>query len=114
MVSYLACRLKLVYSMLRLVIYVFLHFHFHTQSFVLMLLRGTVSIVHVNLSDVSESNASSLRYTTTSLVMYHNLIEKAKWANYGHDVQQDIHGAHSIIFDEAGDAVKFCLQVRQI
>ena len=45
-----------------------------------------------------------------AVVIYNNLIQKAKWANFGHTVEQD-GDSHTLIFEEAGDAVKFCLQV---
>ena len=46
-----------------------------------------------------------------ALVAHNNLIEKAKWANFGSVIEQE-GDSYSLIFEEAGDAVKFCLQVR--
>ena len=45
-----------------------------------------------------------------ALVAHNNLIEKAKWANFGSVIEQE-GDSYSLIFEEAGDAVKFCLQV---
>ena len=49
----------------------------------------------------------------TTLVIYNNHIQTAKWANFGHKVVQD-GDIHTIMFEEAGDAAKFCLQVRYL
>ena len=45
-----------------------------------------------------------------ALVSHNSLVEKAKWANFGSVIEQE-GGSFCLIFSEAGDAVKFCLQV---
>ena len=45
-----------------------------------------------------------------AVVIYNNLIQKAKWANFGHTVEQD-GDLHTLVFEETADAVRFCLQV---
>ena len=46
----------------------------------------------------------------TAVVTHNNLIQKARWSNFGSVVEQE-GDSYTIIFEEAGDAVKFCLQV---
>ncbi len=48
----------------------------------------------------------------SALASHNSLVEKAKWANFGSVIEQE-GGAFGIVFEEAGDAVKFCLQVRK-
>ena len=45
-----------------------------------------------------------------ALASHNSLVEKAKWANFGSVIEQE-GGSFCLIFSEAGDAVKFCLQV---
>ena len=47
-----------------------------------------------------------------ALVLHNSLVEKSKWANFGSVIEQE-GGSFCLIFNEAGDAVKFCLQVSQ-
>ena len=45
-----------------------------------------------------------------AVVTHNNLIQKARWSNFGSVIEQE-GDSYTIIFEEAGDAVKFCLQV---
>ncbi len=47
-----------------------------------------------------------------ALVTHNNLIRIAKWSNYGFTIEQE-GDSYAIVFREASDAVKFCLQVRE-
>ena len=71
---------------------------------------GKVTIVHLSIPDMADVMKSAPSLMMSTLVIYHNLIQKAKWANFGHKIRQD-SDVHTIMFEEAGDAVKFCLQV---
>ena len=44
-----------------------------------------------------------------ALITHNNLLQKAKWANFGYTIEQE-GDSYSIMFHEASDAVKFCLQ----
>ena len=45
-----------------------------------------------------------------ALITHNNLLQKAKWTNFGYTLEQE-GDSYSIMFHEAADAVKFCLQV---
>ncbi len=45
-----------------------------------------------------------------ALITHNNLVQKAKFRNNGFVLEQE-GDSYSIIFQEASDAVKFCLQV---
>ena len=47
----------------------------------------------------------------TAVLAHNNLIQKAKLTNFGHIIEQE-GDSYAIVFENAGDAVKFCLQVR--
>ena len=46
----------------------------------------------------------------SALLTHNSLIQKAKWSNFGSVIEQE-GDSYAIIFEEAADAVKFCLQV---
>ena len=73
---------------------------------------GTVSIVHISIPDMARLMKASQSVMMSTLVVFHNHIQKAKWANFGHKIVHD-GDVHTILFEEAGDAVKFCLQVSE-
>ena len=45
-----------------------------------------------------------------ALLTHNHLIQKAKWANFGFTIEQE-GDSYALLFEEAGDAVAFCLQV---
>ena len=45
-----------------------------------------------------------------ALITHNNLLQKAKYTNFGYTLEQE-GDSYSIMFHEAADAVKFCLQV---
>ena len=45
-----------------------------------------------------------------ALITHNNLLQKAKFTNFGYTLEQE-GDSYSIMFHEAADAVKFCLQV---
>ena len=47
-----------------------------------------------------------------ALITHNNLLQKAKWTNFGYTLEQE-GDSYSIMFHEAADAVKFCLQVHR-
>ncbi len=48
-----------------------------------------------------------------ALITHNNLLQKAKFTNFGYTLEQE-GDSYSIMFHEAADAVKFCLQVGSI
>ena len=49
----------------------------------------------------------------SALLTHNNLIQKAKWTNFGSIIEQE-GDSYAIIFEDAGDAVKFCLQASSV
>ncbi|GAX78739.1 hypothetical protein CEUSTIGMA_g6176.t1 [Chlamydomonas eustigma] len=74
---------------------------------------GLLSIVVTDVEGFSDLMKASPELMMPALLAHNNIIQKAKLSNFGHTVVQD-GDSFSIVFEEAADAVKFCLQVQQM
>lgn len=71
---------------------------------------GMVSIAVTDIEGFSELMKHDQELTTKALMLHNSLIRNAKWSNIGSTISQE-GDSYTIIFHEAADAVKFCLQV---
>ncbi|KAG1668570.1 hypothetical protein FOA52_007304 [Chlamydomonas sp. UWO 241] len=74
---------------------------------------GAVSIVVTDIEGFSNLMKRAPDLMMPALIAHNDLIGKAKWANYGFTVEQE-GDAYGLIFRDATDAVKFCLQAQQL
>lgn len=72
---------------------------------------GMISIVTTDIEGFSDLMKSSPELMMPALLIHNNLIQKAKFANFGYTIEQE-GDAYSIVFEKSSDAVKFCLQAQ--
>ena len=72
---------------------------------------GMISIVTTDIEGFSDLMKSSPDLMMPALLIHNNLIQKAKFANFGYTIEQE-GDAYSIVFEKSSDAVKFCLQAQ--
>ena len=72
---------------------------------------GTISIVVTDIEGFSDLMGRSPFLMMPALLIHNNLITKAKHTNFGYVVEQE-GDSYSIAFEEAADAVRFCLQTQ--
>lgn len=90
---------------------------------------GMISIVTTDIEGFSDLMKTSPDLMMPALLIHNNLIQKAKFANFGYTIEQvgmlpgpspvmtdlllEQEGdAYSIVFEKSSDAVKFCLQAQ--
>ncbi|GAX78741.1 hypothetical protein CEUSTIGMA_g6178.t1 [Chlamydomonas eustigma] len=75
--------------------------------------NGAMSIVVTDIEGFSDLMKNSPELMMKALLAHNNLIQSAKSNNFGHIVEQE-GDSYSIAFEEAADAVKFCIHVQHM
>ncbi|GAX78738.1 hypothetical protein CEUSTIGMA_g6175.t1 [Chlamydomonas eustigma] len=74
---------------------------------------GMVSIVVTDIEGFSNLMKRAPELTMRALLIHNNVIDKARTTNFGHILEQE-GDSYAVAFEDAADAVKFCLQAQQL
>ncbi|GAX78935.1 hypothetical protein CEUSTIGMA_g6375.t1 [Chlamydomonas eustigma] len=75
--------------------------------------NGRISIVVTDIEGFSDLMKSSPELMMSALITHNNLIQNAKFSNYGYTIEQE-GDSYTMLFEDPVDAVKFCLQAQQL